>query len=142
MKYLFIPIVLFTVTMLTSCKEKVKQTNPRTETVQSTITVISPKEVYDSLQEDQSLQLLDVRTPEEYGVTHLKSSQNICVTTPGFEEKAAKLDKSQPIYVYCKSGGRSARASKILAEMGFTQIYDLQGGITNWQAQNLEVVKE
>jgi rhodanese-related sulfurtransferase len=141
MKYLLLPIALIVVTMLTSCKENVKQTSSQIETVQSTITVISPKEVYDSLQEDQSLQLLDVRTPEEYGVTHLKSSQNICVTTPGFEEKAAKLDKSKPVYVYCKSGGRSARASKILSDMGFTQIYDIQGGITNWQAQDLEVVE-
>ena len=70
MKYLLLPIALIVVTMLTSCKENVKQTSSQIETVQSTITVISPKEVYDSLQEDQSLQLLDVRTPEEYGVTH------------------------------------------------------------------------
>ena len=124
-----------------SCKEQVKTTNEQQETVISNIKMVSPQEVYDALQEDTSLQLIDVRTPEEYGVTHLKTSQNICVTTPGFKEKAAKLDKFLPVFVYCKKGGRSARASEILAEMGFTQIFDLQGGINNWEEQDLEMVK-
>ena len=140
MKYLIIPFLFFTSTILLGCEERIKQTSVQTEIVQSKITVISPQEVYNAIQEDASLQLLDVRTPGEYGVTHLKSSQNICVTTPGFKEKAAKLDKTQPVYVYCKSGGRSARASKILADMGFTQIFDLQGGITNWEKQEMETV--
>ncbi len=139
-KLLLICTVIFAVTLL-SCKDESKINGAATETVMSNIKVVTPQEVYDALQEDATLQLIDVRTPEEYGVTHLKSSQNICVTTPGFEKKAAKLDKSLPVYVYCKKGGRSAQASQILADMGFTKIYDLQGGITNWESQELEMVK-
>ena len=137
---LLLLIVVYTFTF-TSCNEQTKTIVDQTENAISKINVVSPQEVYDALQSDQSLQLLDVRTPDEYGVTHLKSSQNICVTTPGFKEKAEKLDKSLPVYVYCKKGGRSAQASEILSEMGFTQIFDLQGGITNWEDQELETVK-
>ena len=139
-KLLLIFIAISTVAII-SCKEETKVNEGSSESVRTSIKVVSPKEVYDALQEDATLQLIDVRTPEEYGVTHLKTSQNICVTTPGFKEAAAKLDKSLPVYVYCKKGGRSAKASKILANMGFTKIYDLQGGITNWESQELEMVK-
>ena len=43
-----------------------------------------------------------------------------------------QLDKEKPIAVYCKSGGRSGGASKLLLELGFKEIYDLEGGILNW----------
>jgi len=132
--------VLFAATIV-SCDNQTKSTNSAKELSQSNIKVVSPKEVYDALQQDSAAQLIDVRSSDEYGVTHLKNSQNICVTAPDFKEKAAKLDKNKPVYVYCKRGGRSAQASLILAEMGFTQIYDLQGGITNWQSQELETIK-
>jgi rhodanese-related sulfurtransferase len=101
--------------------------------------VISAQEVYDAVYNgDGNYQLVDVRTEEEFGASHLKDAQNICVTMDNFKERAKGLDKDKPVYVYCKSGGRSARASKILTDMGFTQVYDLQGGITNWEEKGLE----
>jgi len=102
------------------------------------VTVITTEEMQQALDEDELLQLLDVRTSEEYEVGHLKDSQNVCVTDSDFKEKAAKFDKNKPVYVYCKSGGRSARAAKILSEMGFTKIYDLDGGITAWDEAGME----
>ncbi len=101
--------------------------------------VISPQEVYDAVyNSDGEHQLVDVRTEEEFGASHLKDAQNICVTMDNFEERAKGLDKNKPVYVYCKSGGRSAKAAKILTDMGFTKVYDLQGGITNWEEKGLE----
>lgn len=101
--------------------------------------VISAQEVYDAVYDSEGdHQLVDVRTEEEFGVSHLKDAQNICVTMDNFEERAKGLDKNKPVYVYCKSGGRSARAAKILTDMGFTKVYDLQGGITNWEEKGLE----
>ena len=50
--------------------------------------------------------------------------------------KIEKLDKDKPICVYCKKGGRSAKAAKRLKEIGFKKIYDLEGGITNWEDTN------
>lgn len=104
------------------------------------IEMVSPVQVYEAVYGEDSLQLVDVRTPEEYAVSHLKNAQNICVTDDDFRDKVVSLDKYKPVYVYCRSGGRSAKAAKILKEMGFTKVYDLQGGITNWEASDLETI--
>ena len=92
--------------------------------------------------EDTSIQLLDVRTGEEYLTGHLKNSHNICVTDDDFVEKAASLDRDKPVYVYCKKGGRSARAAEILKEMGFKKIYDPEGGIVLWEESGQDTEKE
>ena len=79
-----------------------------------------------------------MRTQDEYGEDHLKTAQNICVTDDDFKEKVAKLDKNEPIYLYCRSGKRSAKAAQILKEMGFKEIYDMEGGFLNWESQGLQ----
>ena len=104
------------------------------------IQMVSPVQVYEAVYGEDSLQLLDVRTHEEYEVSHLKNAQNICVTSDNFREKVAVLDKQKPVYVYCKKGGRSAQAAQILKDMGFTKVYDLQGGLTSWQDSGLETI--
>ena len=109
---------------------------------QKVMKVISPEEVYDAVYNDNSaVQLVDVRTQEEYTVSHLKDAQNICVTNSDFDEKVKTLDKNKPVYVYCAVGGRSATAAKLLSDMGFTEVYDLEGGITNWEEKNLETTQ-
>ncbi|WP_432410025.1 rhodanese-like domain-containing protein [Rasiella sp. SM2506] len=126
-KFLF--LFLIAIGIATSCSQPSKE-----------VQTVSPQEVYDAVynKSNSSLQVVDVRTAEEYGVSHLKDAQNICVTEDDFQEKVKNLHKDEPVYVYCKSGGRSARAAKILAEMGFTKIYDLEGGITAWEEDGLE----
>ena len=104
------------------------------------IQMVSPVQVYEAVYGEDSLQLVDVRTPEEFSVSHLKDAQNICVTSKDFEEKVANLDKGKPVYVYCKKGGRSAKAAQILKDMGFTKVYDLQGGLTSWEEEGFEMV--
>lgn len=105
-----------------------------------TIEIVPPEQVYAAIQGDTSIQLVDVRTQAEYQVNHIKKSQNICVTNKDFKEKIAKLDKKKPVYVYCGKGGRSAKAAEILKEMGFVEVYDLQGGLQNWNSNGLETV--
>ena len=105
------------------------------------IQMVSPIQVYEAVYGEDSMQLVDVRTEDEYNVSHLKSAQNICVTSNDFKEKVKTLDKKKPVYVYCKKGGRSAKAAAILKEMGFTKVYDLQGGLTSWQEEGLETIQ-
>lgn len=104
------------------------------------VQMVSAVQVYEAVYGEDSLQLVDVRTADEYEVSHLKNAQNICVTSTDFKEKVAGLDKEKPVYVYCKKGGRSAKAAIILKEMGFTKVYDLQGGLTSWQQEGLETI--
>lgn len=81
------------------------------------------------------MQLVDVRTPEEFEAGHIESALNYNVNGPDFTTQLESLDKSKPVLLYCKSGGRSARAAKQLKEMGFMTLYDLEGGYTAWSQE-------
>ena len=85
--------------------------------------------------------VLDVRTPEEYNEGHIEDAVNINWNDEDFLAEATKLNKHQPVLVYCKSGGRSASAKKALTEAGFKYVYELDGGITKWNDAALPVVK-
>ncbi len=82
-------------------------------------------------------QVLDVRTPEEFASGHLDQAQNANWLNDDFVVKASKYDKSKPIYVYCKIGGRSHKAAEKLVELGFSNVIELEGGIMKWDAAGL-----
>ena len=77
--------------------------------------------------------IIDVRTPSEYQEGHIENAQNINVQSADFKSKMENFDKTKPVYIYCRSGARSANAARIMEEMGFTEIYDLNGGILSWK---------
>lgn len=96
--------------------------------------VILDREHYKEAVMAQDVQLVDVRTPEEYNAGYIKDAVNIdFYDQEHFKENFEKFDKSEPIYVYCRSGGRSQKAAAILVDMGFEKVYDLEGGYLNWQ---------
>lgn len=76
--------------------------------------------------------LLDVRRPDEFASGHLPGAVNIDVTSPDFAQRVATLDKTQPTYVYCRSGARSATAAGQLTTAGFAQVSNLLGGVLDW----------
>lgn len=76
--------------------------------------------------------LLDVRTPSEYRRGHLREAVLIDVQGPDFAGQVQKLDKSKPLFVYCASGIRSEKAVKILQELGFREIYEMEEGFNAW----------
>lgn len=82
-------------------------------------------------------QILDVRTPEEFAAAHIDDAKNVNWLGESFVAGSEKLDKTKPVFVYCKSGGRSQNAVSKLEELGFTTIYQLQGGILKWDAAGL-----
>lgn len=75
--------------------------------------------------------LLDVRTSGEFGGGHLPKAQNIDFRSASFEQEIDKLDKSQPVLIYCLSGGRSAQAAEVMRAKGF-QVTELKGGYLKW----------
>lgn len=101
------------------------------------IQTIEVKAYAEKLKNTNKPQLLDVRTPEEFASEHIESATNVNWNGADFETKAATYDKSKPIFVYCKVGGRSAQAAAKLAQMGFTEIYNLNGGIMKWNAAGM-----
>ena len=77
--------------------------------------------------------VFDVRTTEEFNLGHIKGSINIDF----YDEKLfvdffEKINKTKPIYIYCRSGNRSKKSSEILKKIGFVKVYDLSGGYKNW----------
>ncbi|MCS6823251.1 MAG: thioredoxin domain-containing protein [Cytophagaceae bacterium] len=103
----------------------------------STTQVLSPvafKQKADSL---PMKYIVDVRTPEEYAHGHIEGAVNINIYDSDFESRINSLDKTKPVLVYCKSGGRSNSAVKAFAQAGFNTIYDLRGGLMAWQNNNL-----
>jgi len=106
----------------------------RTEAV---AVVVEPVEFQQKLQEDE-VQLIDVRTPEEYAAGHLEGAINIDFLSEDFLEQMSKLDKNKPLLLYCRSGNRSGKATIQLHEEGFKNITDMKGGYQAWQ----ELVKE
>ena len=89
----------------------------------------------------KKVQLVDVRTPREYNTERINGAININYYEEElFRKKMATLDKSQPVYVYCRSGIRSGKSAIILKNAGF-KVYDLKGGIKAWKSNDLETVK-
>ena len=86
MKKILIFILGVVITFFSSCKESPTQITD----IKGNIELISPQQVYDAIYKDRSIQLVDVRTPEEFKGNHLKGAQNICVTSDDFKEKVYK----------------------------------------------------
>ena len=85
--------------------------------------------------------ILDVRTPEEFNAGHIENAININVADSNFSSEVSKLDKNATVAVYCRSANRSAVATNEMAELGFTDMYDMQGGIIDWEAAGGPVVQ-
>lgn len=89
-------------------------------------------ESFSTFLSDDDVQLVDVRTPEEYASGHIAGAKNIDVYDRDFMDTASKsLDKSKPVAVYCRSGKRSSEAARKLSEKGYN-VTNLNGGIMAW----------
>ncbi len=85
---------------------------------------------------DKDVQLIDIRTPEEYANGYIDDAVNIPIANKSqFITDFSKLDKEKPVYIYCYSGVRSHRAGNLLKELGFKEIYDFKGGWKVWSSQ-------
>ena len=89
-------------------------------------------EQFSKLVEAKKGLVLDVRTPEEWAEGVIADATKIDYWGDGFAEKVDKLDKNEPVLIYCKKGGRSASAADVLVEKGFKKIFNLDGGISAW----------
>ena len=79
--------------------------------------------------------LVDVRTLGEVAGGTIENSIHLDFYHSNFSSKLEKLDKSKPLMLFCRSGNRSGKASKVAEGLGFTEIYDLEGGFTAWSAK-------
>ena len=119
MKKLF--LIFFVLYSLSSCAQETKQHQLIS---QEKFSKISTKEI----------QLLDVRTPQEYQQGFIKGATLINFFDSDFVAKVSTtFDNNKPLYIYCAVGGRSNKAAKKLISVGFNTIYDLKGGFNKWK---------
>lgn len=89
------------------------------------------------MEQKKDLQLLDVRTPDEWKAGTLPHALKMDYYSEDFQSALQNLDKSKPVAVYCHSGGRSGNTMEMLEEMGFKETYNLLGGISAWEAAKM-----
>ena len=105
------------------------------------ITSVSAPEFDKEIKAD-SVQLLDVRTPQEYAEGHIDGALNINIQSEDFRQRAEKgLSKDSTILVYCRSGRRSMEAAEMLTKLGY-KVVNLKGGIIEWKGDGLPVTTE
>ena len=90
-----------------------------------------PVEEFKAFISSPDVQLVDVRTAEEYAAGHIEGSVNIDVMK-GHEELATVLDPERPVALYCRSGRRSENAGWVLEKVFFKNVVDLEGGYNAW----------
>jgi len=117
--------VFFALCVLFACKGEAQKT------------VLAPAEFQRTVSETQGAIVLDVRTPEEIATGRIANAQSI-VYDDGFDQKLGTLE-NKPIFIYCASGKRSAKAAKILRDRGYKNVYELEGGLNAWKASGLPV---
>lgn len=90
----------------------------------------------ENLEANEDILLIDVRTPEEFEEKHIPNS--ILLPDYDIDKLAPEMlpDKDAQIYLYCRSGNRSSMAAAKLADMGYTQVYDI-GGIIDWKYETI-----
>ena len=95
---------------------------------------ITMDEAVTMMDEETDYIILDVRRPDEFAEKHIPNAINVPNETIGEEAIPELPDKDQLILVYCRSGNRSKQASKKLAAMGYTNVYEF-GGINDWPGE-------
>ena len=102
-----------------------------TETAEATGLVDSDR-AEELIQSEPDLVVLDVRTPEEFAAGTLPGAILIDINSASFTDDVSQLDRDLPYLVYCRSGNRSATAVRIMEDLGFSEIYELDNGIQAW----------
>jgi rhodanese-related sulfurtransferase len=130
--YLAILVSILIVAIVSGC---VSNTTPVEKVKHVDVSVQQGKEMIDS----GEVFILDVRTQEEYDDGHIMGSTLIPVDE--LDSRLKELPRDKKILVYCRTGQRSLTASEKLENSGFTQLYNMKGGITDWKNAGYEVVK-
>lgn len=100
-------------------------------------TAILTREVFLDSVNKPNVQLADIRTPEEYATEgNFPKAKNIDFLAEDFyKQMEAHFDKSKPLYIHCKRGVKSHKSITKLQQLGFREIYELQGGYDDWQGE-------
>jgi len=124
--YFFIPVLL--IGTFSSC-------SPQQNTQKVIDGKVSLQQFKTKLSNVSNPQLIDVRTPGEVEGGTIEGATNMDFNAQTFESQLNTLNKNQPVFIFCQSGGRSGQSYSIMKKMGFSEVYDLEGGYMEWSKQ-------
>jgi rhodanese-related sulfurtransferase len=101
-------------------------------TAKAVIETVSPADAEAVLADNDDAVLLDIRTPEEYAEARISGSENIDFYDADFAAQLEQLDPDGTYVVYCRSDNRSGQAMETFRDLGFSEVYEMDGGIVNW----------
>jgi adenylyltransferase/sulfurtransferase len=103
---------------------------------------LAPAELKKRLDAGEAVAVVDVRDPDEYRDGFIEGASNISRGFLEFRIGATVSDPTTPIVLYCQTGLRSVLAAKVLKELGYQNVLNLQGGFQRWAQSGLPVVKD
>lgn len=107
---------------------------------EATLETVSPEAAAEIIANTPDVVILDIRTPEEFAEGFVEGASNIDFYRSDFAGQLDVLDKDAPYVVYCRSDNRSGEAMEIFADLGFTNVTEIDGGIVNWYESGLPIV--
>ena len=105
------------------------------------IELVSPADAAQVIADDPAgLVILDIRTLKEFNEARLADAIMVDFYADDFADQLDALDKDVPYVMYCRTGNRSVEAVKTMKELGFVEVYEIDGGIVNWFEQGYPIV--
>lgn len=111
-----------------------------TSTAEAGVRVDDAEAVAALLEAEPDRTVIDVRTPEEFAAGHVEGAVLVDYNAPDFADRIAEFDPEGDYVIYCRSGNRSAGARDVMADQGFTDVVDVEGGIVAWNEAGLPIV--
>ncbi len=108
------------------------------QTVVQIIKDVSVEEAYDLIRgnkDNENFIIIDVRTPGEFANEHIGNAINLDYYSEKLRDELTKLDKEKTYLIYCQSGNRSGNTLTIMEELAFREVYNMLGGITQWEVK-------
>lgn len=90
--------------------------------------------VIQALEDDNRFVLLDIRTPAEVEAGHIPGAADLDFYSDTFRDDLAQLDRDRIYLIYCRTGNRTGQTYRIMEDLGFDAVYDMEDGITQWMA--------
>jgi rhodanese-related sulfurtransferase len=138
MKHIMKLSILGVLLFVFACNAQDQKAAPSKKSEEKVISLPQPGNIdlneMKALMDSKEILLLDVRTPEEYEQGAIPNAKLININSADFKQKVAEINKEQPVIVYCRSGARSSRAMGMMNDMGFKEVYNLEGGYLNYSS--------
>lgn len=120
-----------------SCAGDAAATKSAENTESKYTKTIAPSEFLAAYEASPGALLIDVRTRKEFqGGTISPNAINVDYHSKTFVTDILEHDRSEPIFIYCFSGGRSSKAAYKMRQLGFDRIYEMKGGYQQWEKEN------